>query len=338
MSSVGISLHLVGARTGCAEGSPCCRGSLTTLEPSWLNDAEQTVPIPFDVFTWNGKAEKGASSGRFRRIWQRPHRIDARPIARLDGTDALNRKQRSQKCDRRPYHSQRIVEGKGMGKGRRADHGRRALFSLVLFACGGLSLRMAQASDAVVRRFLGPTIRSAAALQQAELGQPVLLPGRIGWQTWDLERGFAICDREHLGPGTPVYRRIGAPGRAPLWVPQGRHHPPFTLVTGEARVPIINGGYAIERARSRSEIGSDRYAGFMPGDEVLVIGEIDPGGVAALKVFGGTPDEFRKTLLLKQRILIPAGRVLGCLFVVLGLVLAAPWVRTRMRAPLPLSE
>jgi hypothetical protein len=148
-------------------------------------------------------------------------------------------------------------------------------FSLVLFASGGLSLWLAQESDAVVRRFLSPPIQSASALPRAEQGQAVLLLGRIEPQTSDLEWGFAIFDREHLSPGPVAWNRFGGRSYAQTWVPQGRHHPPFTLLTSEGRVPIVNGGYAIERPRSTQEIAPDRYAGFLPGDEVVVIGEID---------------------------------------------------------------
>jgi hypothetical protein len=35
--------------------------------------------------------------------------------------------------------------------------------------------------------------------------------------------------------------------------------------------------------------------------------------------------------LMKQRVLIPVERVLGCLLMGLSLVLAAPWVRSRIR-------
>ncbi len=257
--------------------------------------------------------------------------MDSRPIGRLDRSDTLKRKRRSRKCDRRSDHSQRSVDEKGLGKERRANHALRVLFSLALFACGGLSLWLAHESDAVVRRFLRPAIRSASALAGAKPGQPVVLPGRIDRRTSKLEWGFAIFDREHFSNGPPAYNRYGGRVNAPTWVPQGRHHPPFTLVTGEGRVPITNGGYAIERARSREEIAPDRYAGFRPGDEVLVIGEIDQHGVVAQKIFGGTPDEFQKTLLIKQRFVIPAGCVLGCVLMILGLLLAAPYVRTKLR-------
>jgi hypothetical protein len=100
-------------------------------------------------------------------------------------------------------------------------------------------------------------------------------------------------------------------------------------VTTEGRVHIINGHYAIERPRSRN-LGDLQYAGFSPGDEVLVVGEIDRGGVTAHMVFGGTTEEFRKTLLRNQRVLIPAERALGCLLVALALVVVAPWVRSRI--------
>ena len=80
-------------------------------------------------------------------------------------------------------------------------------------------------------------------------------------------------------------------------------------MTSVDRVPIINGHYAIERPGSNRQLGPDRYVGFSPGDEVLVIGETKKGGVTAHKVFGGTPEEFRKTLLMDQRFLIPAERV-----------------------------
>jgi hypothetical protein len=218
-----------------------------------------------------------------------------------------------------------------MGTGHRANHALQVLFSLVLFACGALSLWLAHESATMVRRFLSPAIRSAAALAGAKPGQTILLPGRIDRQTSDLEWGLAIFDRERRSVGPPTCNRYGGRIFAQTWVSQGRHRPPFSLVTAEGRVPIINGGYAIERAGPWQEIGSDRYAGFWPGDEVLVVGEIDQGGVAAHKVFGGTPDEFRKTLLMKQRILIPAGRVFGSLLMVLGLVLVAPYVQARMR-------
>jgi hypothetical protein len=105
-------------------------------------------------------------------------------------------------------------------------------------------------------------------------------------------------------------------------------------VTSEGRVPIINGHYAIERPRSTTanpDVDREEYVGFSPGDEVLVVGEINRGGVTAHTVFGGTTEEFRKVLSLKQRVLIPAERVLGCLLIALALVLVAPWVGSRIR-------
>ena len=241
----------------------------------------------------------------------------------------MRAKRRSRIHHRRSTPSHFGVEGKVKVKDRRLDPAIRMFFSLVLLASGALILGLAQESDAVVRRFLGPAIQSPSALPGAEQGQAVLLRGRIEPQTSDLEWGFAVFDREHLTPGI-LWNRYGARPTS-TWLRQRGHHPPFTLVTSEGRISIVNGGYAIERPRSRQQITPERYAGFKPEDEVLVAGAIDKGGVIADRVFGGTPDEFRKTLLMRQRVLIPAGRVLGCLLVVPGLVLVAPWVRSRIR-------
>jgi hypothetical protein len=245
----------------------------------------------------------------------------------------LERNRRFRRLNRRSAPSQRRVEREGKGEERRANHAIRMFFSLLLLGSGGLTLWVAQETDAMVRRFLNPAIESASALRGAEQGQSVILRGRIDPKTSDLHWGLAIFDHEHLDPPPLKPDRLGGrdgPGPS-TWGRRGGHHPPFTLVTSGERVPIINGHYAIERPRSQRQTGQDRYVGFLPDDEVLVIGEIEKGGVHAHRVFGGTPEDLRETLLMNQRIVVPLERILGCLLMGLSLVLVAPWVRSRIR-------
>jgi hypothetical protein len=206
-------------------------------------------------------------------------------------------------------------------------------FSLLLLGSGGLTLWVAQETDAMVRRFHSPAIQSASALRGAEQGQPVVLRGRIVAETSDLNWGFAIFDREHLNPGPVLWGRFGGRHGPSTWRPSGSHHPPFTLVTGEDRVPILNGHYAIEQPKSVRDFGQDRYVGFVPEDEVLVIGEFKKGGVVAHRVFGGTREEYRKTLLMNQRVLIPVERVLGCLLMGLSLAPVSYLARSVFLSP-----
>lgn len=224
------------------------------------------------------------------------------------------------------------MESEGKGEKRRANHAIRMFFSLLLLGSGGFALWVAQETNAMVRRFLSPAIESASALRGAEQGQSVVLEGRIVAEASDVNWGFAIFDREHLNPGPILWGRFGGRRGPSSWGPSGSHHPPFTLVTGKERVLVLNRHYTIEQPRSVRDFGQDRYVGFMPQDKVLVIGEFKKGGVVADRVFGGTPEEFRKTLSMNQRVLIPVERVLGCVLMSFGLlVLVAPCLRSRIK-------
>ncbi len=62
---------------------------------------------------------------------------------------------------------------------------------------------------------------------------------------------------------------------------------PFNLVTNAGLIPIF-GAYVIDRPSTSRETGRLRYAGFRPGDEVLVVGTTAKGGISAVEVSGGT--------------------------------------------------
>lgn len=225
-------------------------------------------------------------------------------------------------------------ETKENGKERNSNQAILMFLSLLLLGTGGLALLVAKHTSLIVRRFSSPVIRSATALQGAEHGQAVILRGRIDPQASVSGWGLTIYDREHLDAPPPIWGRFGgrqSPART--WGRRGGSHPPFTLVTDGGRVPIINGHYVIEHPTSERVWGQDRHVGFLPEDEVLVIGESKEGGVAAGIVFGGTRKEFRKTLE-EQQALIPAERVLGCVLTGLGAVLLASWVTLRIEGRL----
>jgi hypothetical protein len=220
-------------------------------------------------------------------------------------------------------------EAAGKAKGHRVHHPFLMFFSLLLLAAGGLAFLVAREAEAVVRRFSGPAIQSAADLSGAEHGRAVILGGRIEPQNPVPDWRPAIYDHEHLDPPGIGGGRYGGQTAARTWVRRRGFHPSFTLLTGGRRVSIINHQYAVEHPTSRQESDEDRYFGFQPYDKVLVIGEIAEGGVAARKVFGGTRQEFRKGLE-EQRVLIPSERALGYALTSVGAVLLALWVAFRV--------
>jgi hypothetical protein len=201
--------------------------------------------------------------------------------------------------------------------------------SLLLLAAGGLAFLVTRETETVVRRFSGPVIESAADLSGAEPGRAVILGGRIEPQTPVPDWRPAIYDHEHRDALGLVWGRYAGRPAARTWVRRRGFHPSFTLLTGGRRVAIINHQYAVERPRSWQESDDDRYFGFQPYDEVLVIGEIAEGGVAARKVFGGTREEFR-TDLEAQRARIPSQRALCYVATGVGVVLLASWVALRI--------
>jgi hypothetical protein len=99
-------------------------------------------------------------------------------------------------------------------------------------------------------------------------------------------------------------------------------------VTDEALVPI-NGRYAIEEPSVSYEFGRLRYSGFRPGDEVFVIGTTAKGGISVARVYGGTPEEFWKTLATLPDRMAGVGRFGFCL-IGLGLIPLALWVTLRI--------
>jgi hypothetical protein len=66
------------------------------------------------------------------------------------------------------------------------------------------------------------------------------------------------------------------------------------------------------------------------GDEVLVIGTAAKGGVSAGQVFGGTREEFSKSLD-DPRVLIPAEHLLGGLLMGVGLMMLALRLGSRLQ-------
>jgi hypothetical protein len=202
-------------------------------------------------------------------------------------------------------------------------------FSLLLLVAGGLAFLVAREAEAVARRFSGPVIQSAADLSGAEHGRAVMLGGRIEPQNAVQDGRPAIYDHEHLDPPGGGWGRSGGQRAPRTWVRKRGFHPSFTLLTGGQRVSIVNHQYAVEQPTSRQESDEDRYLGFQPYDKVLVIGEIAEGGIAARKVFGGTRQEFRKSLE-EQRALIPSQRALGYALTGVGVVLLAVWVVFRI--------
>jgi hypothetical protein len=202
--------------------------------------------------------------------------------------------------------------------------------SLSLIAIGGLSLLLARQNKAVVRRFSSPAIQSASALRGAARGQAVILGGRIDPATPVAYRGLVMYEREQQDPPPPVSTRYGShQSREWTWGRTGGFHPPFTLVTGGERVPIINRRYTIEGPAWELESGRTRHVGFKPDDRVIVVGESQGGGVAASKVFGGKRAEFQKNLD-EQEALIPVERVVGGLLSGIGLLLLARCVASRI--------
>jgi hypothetical protein len=229
------------------------------------------------------------------------------------------------------------LRGKGLGptqnaldekeKERRENQIILMVFSLFLLASGALTLLLANQTESVVRRFSSPAIQSVSALKGAANGKAVVLRGRIDPQAPVRTWGLAIYDREHRDHAPPVWGRFGG-RQSPVrtWGRSGGFHPPFTLLTGGGRVSIVGGGYAIERPTTERGLGDNRVVGFVPDDEVLVIGDTAKGGVAAGRVFGGKWADFQKSLD-DERAFVPGARAIGYVLTGVGIVLLALWVR-----------
>jgi hypothetical protein len=203
-----------------------------------------------------------------------------------------------------------------------------AFFGLILLIPGGLTVLAAMQTAANVRRLTERAIVSASALRGAVRGQPVVLSGRIDPKSpvsaWDL----AIYYGERLEQ-TKRTSRYGTSGGQSAWFRYGpARRPPFTLVTGEARLPI-NGYYAIEQPSVSYEFGRLRFSGFRPGDEVLVIGTTLNGGISVDRVYGGTLAEFWKTRGAQADPIVGL-RGVGFSLMGLGLLLFALWVPLRI--------
>jgi hypothetical protein len=216
-------------------------------------------------------------------------------------------------------------------KERRENQIMLMVLSLFLLASGALTILLANQTESVVRRFSSPAIQSVSALKGAANGKSVILRGRIDPQAPMRTWGLAIYDREHRDHAPPVWGRFGG-RQSPMrtWGRSGGFHPPFTLLTGGGRVSILGGRYAIERPTTERGSGDNRVVGFVPDDEVLVIGDTAKGGVAAGKVYGGKYADFQKSLD-DERAFVPGARIIGYVLTGVGIVLLALWVKKNDR-------
>src|SRR5262249_39246832 len=88
----------------------------------------------------------------------------------------------------------RSHEAKANGEGRRAGHPVLMVFSILLPAAGGLTLRVAGENETLVRRFSNPAIQSASGLVGAPRGQAVILRGWIDPRSPASDWGLATYD------------------------------------------------------------------------------------------------------------------------------------------------
>lgn len=180
------------------------------------------------------------------------------------------------------------------------------------------------ATDARVRNL---TPVSATAVQAEHAGTPVLIEGIIGTENESRYRSMV------------AYRR-SSPVRGPdgqtVWIDDD-HIAPALLITVDGEMVRVEEGYRLLYTQRGWQTKLNHYAGFDPGDAVLVAGTVTADGtIRADFVAGGT----RHSYLLRRLGETWNAYIGGACAIVLGsfLVVGACMMwRTRLRAwqPVP---
>jgi len=148
----------------------------------------------------------------------------------------------------------------------------------------------------IAARIGGIPVRSAGMILDSPYGTLVTAYGRIAVGdpgnlvvfTTSIER---CTSRFHSG--TKRYERSCS------WETTSRHTPPFALLLPGQQslpVPVVNEDYSLEAPLHTNMHGSTRYEGFEYGELVLVIGTTSSQGIRAQTVYGGTREDYIRTL------------------------------------------
>ncbi len=151
-----------------------------------------------------------------------------------------------------------------------------ALVTLVLLALFALA-NAGTSNGADESLGLYAPIHTAARLRSVAPGALVAVEGRISASAPTNDRRLAL-----------YLRREGSPLYGVFWKTLEHSSPPFVLDTPDGQLRIANGDYSLESGRT---VEPDNYYGFMPGDEVTVLGQVvrgdDAPALKAAKVVGG---------------------------------------------------